>query len=101
MTNSGLKCLVVVKALAARKLLMLELNLTNYLHLNNMPYQQRIATLTESHRLIDNVIQDMTKTPGFDEMKVNSLKKQKLIYKDDIRKFERAQQEHDKEMKHD
>ena len=66
-----------------------------------MPYKQRITTLTESHRLIDNVIQDMINVPGFDEMKVNSLKKQKLIYKDEIRKFERAQQEHDKEMNHD
>lgn len=66
-----------------------------------MPYKQRITTLTESHRLIDNVIQDMINVPGFDEMKVNSLKKQKLIYKDEIRKFERAQQEYDKEMNHD
>jgi len=63
-----------------------------------MPYKQRIATLTESHRLIDGVIQDLMKDPNFDEMKVKSLKKQKLIYKDDIRKFERAQQEHDEEV---
>jgi hypothetical protein len=66
-----------------------------------MPYKQRIATLTESHRLIDSVITDLMETPNFDEMKVKSLKKQKLIYKDDIRKFERAQQEYDKEMTHE
>jgi hypothetical protein len=63
-----------------------------------VPYKQRITTLTESHRLIDGVIQDLMKDPNFDEMKVNALKKQKLIYKDDIRRFERAQEDHDKEM---
>ena len=60
-----------------------------------MPYKHRIATLTESHRLIDSVIQELMLNPNYDEMKVNALKKQKLIYKDDIRKFERAQQEHE------
>jgi len=39
--------------------------------------------------------------PNYDQMKVNALKKQKLIYKDDIRKFERAQQDYDKEMNHE
>jgi hypothetical protein len=66
-----------------------------------MPYKQRIQTLTESHRLIDSVIQDLMLNPNYDEMKVKALKKQKLIYKDDIRKFERAQQEYDKEMTHE
>jgi hypothetical protein len=63
-----------------------------------MPYKQRIAMLTESHRLIDGVIQDLMLNPNYDEMKVTALKKQKLIYKDDIRRFERAQEDHDKEM---
>jgi len=63
-----------------------------------MPYKKRIETLIESHRLIDGVITDLLNVPNFDEMKVKALKKQKLIYKDDIRKFERAQQEYDKEM---
>jgi len=66
-----------------------------------MPYKQRIQTLTESHRLIDGVIQDLMLNANYDEMKVKALKKQKLIYKDDIRKFERAQQEYDKEMTHE
>jgi len=65
-----------------------------------MPYKKRIETLIESHRLIDGVITDLMLNPNFDEMKVKALKKQKLIYKDDIRKFERAQQEYDKEMTH-
>ena len=75
--------------------------LIHSLHLNNMPYRQRIETLTESHRLIAQVIEDKMKEVGYDELKVNELKKQKLIYKDDIRKFERAQQEYDKEMTHE
>lgn len=66
-----------------------------------MPYKHRITTLVESHRLIDGVIQDLMLNPNYDQMKVNALKKQKLIYKDDIRKFERAQEEYDKEMNHD
>ena len=66
-----------------------------------MPYKKRIETLIESHRLIDGVITDLMANPNFDEMKVKALKKQKLIYKDDIRKFERAQIEYDKEMTHE
>lgn len=58
-----------------------------------MPYTQRIETLKESHRLIDNAITEMVKNPNFDELKVNEMKKQKLIYKDEIRKYERIQQE--------
>ena len=66
-----------------------------------MAYTQRIQTLKESHRLIDNAITEMVNTHNFDEMKVNEIKKQKLIYKDEIRKYERIQQEYDKEMNHD
>ena len=63
-----------------------------------MPYKKRIEVLSESHRLIDGVITDLMANPNFDEMKVKALKKQKLIYKDNIRKFERAQQECEQEM---
>lgn len=58
-----------------------------------MPYTTRLATLRESHRLIDITITEMLSKPGHDEFKVKELKKQKLIYKDEIRKLERAQQE--------
>lgn len=58
-----------------------------------MPYTARLATLRESHRLIDITINEMLSKPGYDEFKVKELKKQKLIYKDEIRKLERAQQE--------
>lgn len=58
-----------------------------------MPYTYRLETLRESHRLIDTTITNMLNTPGHDEFKVKELKKQKLIYKDEIRKLERAQQD--------
>jgi hypothetical protein len=62
-----------------------------------MPYRSRLNTLKESHRLIDEVIIEKMKDPNFDELKVNEMKKQKLMYKDEIRKLERAQWEHDNE----
>ena len=58
-----------------------------------MPYRSRLNTLKESHRLIDEIIIQKMKDPNFDEMKVNEMKKQKLIYKDEISKLELAQQE--------
>ncbi len=62
-----------------------------------MPYRSRLNTLKESHRLIDEAIIEKMKDPNFDEFKVNEMKKQKLIYKDEIRRLERAQWEHDNE----
>ena len=62
-----------------------------------MPYTARLTTLRESHRLIDSTITEMLNKPGYDEFKVKELKKQKLIYKDEIRKLEKAQQD-DKEI---
>lgn len=62
-----------------------------------MPYRSRLNTLKESHRLIDEAIIEKMKDPNFDEFKVNEMKKQKLMYKDEIRKLERAQWEHDNE----
>ncbi len=62
-----------------------------------MPYRPRLNTLRESHRLIDEAIIEKMKDPNFDELKVNEMKKQKLIYKDEIRRLERAQWEHDNE----
>lgn len=62
-----------------------------------MPYRNRIATLTESHRLIDITIQQMEKDPNSDALKISELKKKKLQYKDELRRLERAQWEHDHE----
>jgi hypothetical protein len=42
-----------------------------------MPYRQRIETLTESHRLIDQTITEMEKS-GADPHKIIEMKKKKL-----------------------
>jgi hypothetical protein len=58
-----------------------------------MPYSDRIATLIESHRLLDKAIKEKENDPDFSELKLKELKKQKLKYKDEIRKFEKAQED--------
>lgn len=62
-----------------------------------MPYSSRIQTLKESHRLIDETINEKSKDPSYDELKLNELKKKKLQYKDEIRRLERLQWEHEHE----
>ena len=37
----------------------------------NMPYRNRIATLTESHRLIDQTIAGLEKNPDSDALKIS------------------------------
>lgn len=59
-----------------------------------MPYRSRIQTLTESHRLIDEQITTMEKNNA-DEFKISEMKKKKLQYKDELRRLERLQWEHD------
>lgn len=60
-----------------------------------MPYRNRLQTLKESHRLIDATIEEKSKDSTYDELKLNELKKKKLQYKDEIRRLERLQWEHD------
>lgn len=61
----------------------------------NMPYRNRIATLTESHRLIDNTIKELEKNPDSDALKISEMKKKKLQYKDEIKRLERLQWEYE------
>lgn len=63
----------------------------------NMPYRNRIATLTESHRLIDKTITELEKNPDSDALKISELKKKKLQYKDEIKRLERLQWEYEHE----
>lgn len=63
----------------------------------NMPYRSRIATLTESHRLIDNTIKELEKNPDSDALKISEMKKKKLQYKDEIKRLERLQWEYEHE----
>ena len=63
----------------------------------DMPYRNRIATLQESHKLIDKAIQEMEKNPDVDALKISEMKKKKLQYKDEIKRLERLQWENDHE----
>ena len=62
-----------------------------------MPYRNRIATLNESHRLIDKAIQELEKNPQADALKISELKKKKLQYKDELRRLEKLQWEYEHE----
>lgn len=59
-----------------------------------MPYRNRISTLKESHRLIDEQIILLEANNG-DPIKISEMKKQKLIYKDELRRMERIQWEYE------
>jgi hypothetical protein len=60
-------------------------------------YHSRIITLTESHRLLDKQISEIEKNGNFDDQKLTELKKQKLLFKDEIARLTRLQWEQDHE----
>lgn len=60
-------------------------------------YEHRIKTLTESHRLLDKQIDQMEKSGNFTDEKLSELKKQRLLYKDEIARLNKLQWEHDHE----
>lgn len=62
-----------------------------------MPYRNRIATLTETHRLLDKQITEAERNPEFSVERIAELKKQKLKYKDEISRLNKLQWEHDHE----
>ena len=80
---------------------MQEQNLMNYFLLNKgeykMPYRNRIASLTETHRLLDKQIIAAEHNPDIAVEKLTEMKKQKLIYKDEISRLTKLQWEHDHE----
>lgn len=58
-------------------------------------YRTRILQLTESHRVLDEkIIKQEKENPHFD---VTEWKKQKLALKDEIRRLEKLQWEHERE----
>ena len=63
-------------------------------------YETRIKTLTETHRLLDKQIEEMEKSGRFTDEKLSDLKKQRLLYKDEIARLTRLQWEHDHETIH-
>jgi len=60
-----------------------------------MPYQQRIKTLEESHRLVDNQLFQLEKEGSKDSDKIQKLREAKQKYLDELRHMRRAQWDHD------
>lgn len=54
--------------------------------------------MTESHHLLDKQIADMERNhPHVEEKKLQDMKKQKLMLRDEIARLQRLQYEHDRE----
>jgi len=62
-----------------------------------MPYKQRIKTLEESHRLVENQLFQLEKSGSTDIEKIQKLKETKEKYFSELRLLNRAQWEHDHE----
>lgn len=60
-------------------------------------YENRIKILEESHRLLDQKIDNLEKTGNFDDVYMSNLKKQRLQYLDELSILRRKQWEHDHE----
>jgi hypothetical protein len=50
--------------------------------------KERLAALREEHRVLDEAIENLTNSQGFDMLKLQRLKKRKLSLKDIIAKIE-------------
>jgi flagellar biosynthesis/type III secretory pathway chaperone len=62
-----------------------------------MPYKNRIKTLEESHRLVDNQLFQLEKSGSNDSDKIQKLRETKDKYLTDLRIMRRAQWDHDHE----
>lgn len=62
-----------------------------------MPYRNRIKTLEESIRLLDNQIFQLEKSGSTDTKKLNDLKETKDKYSKEVRLMIRAQWDNDNE----
>lgn len=60
-------------------------------------YEGRIKHLEEAHRALDKRIDTLEKNGLYEDLKLEELKKQRLLYKDEIVKLKRLQWEHDHE----
>lgn len=63
-------------------------------------YESRIKHLEETHRILNNKIDNLEKSGKFDDMQMSNLKKQRLQYRDEIAKLHRLQWEYDHETIH-
>jgi hypothetical protein len=62
-----------------------------------MPYKQRIKTLEETHRVVENQIFQLEKSASTDVEKLQTLKELKDKYFTELRSLHRAQWDHDHE----
>ena len=60
-------------------------------------YENRIKHLEESHRVLDQKIDTLEKNGLFEDMKMQELKKQRLLLRDELAILRRKQWEHDHE----
>lgn len=58
-------------------------------------YENRILHLKESHRLLDNQINQLEKTGNFKDEVLSEMKKKRLLLKDEIARLTKLQWEHD------
>jgi hypothetical protein len=65
-----------------------------------MPYSQRIKTLEESHRLVDNQLFQLEKSGSTDTVTIKKLQDTKEKYLNELRQLRRFQWDHDHETMH-
>ena len=63
-------------------------------------YEGRIKHLEEAHRELDKQITNLDKNGLYEDLKLEELKKKRLLFKDEIAKLKRLQWEHDHETVH-
>jgi len=64
-------------------------------------YENRIKHLEEMHRILDKKIDVMEKTGTFEDNQLHEMKKQRLLYRDELAKLTRLQHDIDQEVGHD
>ena len=57
-------------------------------------YENRIKHLEEAHRALDKQVNNLEKTGLFEDLKLEELKKQRLLLKDEIAILKHKQQRH-------
>jgi hypothetical protein len=62
-----------------------------------MPYKNRIKTLEESYRLVENQLFQLEKAGNADPKKIASLREASAKYMTELRQMNRAQWDHDHE----
>ncbi len=60
-------------------------------------YENKIKHLEESHRVLDQKIDTLEKNGLFEDIKMQKLKKQRLLFRDELATLRLKQWEHDHE----